>query len=75
MAVIIQFGCGFLSAMAISIPLIWRLGFGQVRHPLSIIGSISILLASAYNLMILHLVSFETLRKNLILCLKFLQSF
>ena len=46
----IQFGCGFLSAMAISIPLIWRLGFGQVRHPLSIIGSISILLASAYVL-------------------------
>ena len=46
----IQFGCGFLFAMAISIPLIWRLGFGQVRHPLSIIGSISILLASAYVL-------------------------
>ena len=43
----IQFGCRFLSAMAISIPLIWRLGFGQVRYPLSIIGSISILLASA----------------------------
>ena len=50
MVAAIQFGCGFLSAMAISIPLIWWLGFGQVRHSLSIIGSISILLASAYVL-------------------------
>ena len=43
-----QFGYGVLLGLLVSVPLTWRLGFGQVRHSLRIIGTTSILLASAY---------------------------
>ena len=47
---LLQLGYGILGAVLVSAPLIWRLGFGQVRHSLSIVGAVSILLANAYFL-------------------------
>ena len=45
---IIQIGHGVVGASLISGALIWKFGFGEIRHTLSIIGAISILVANLY---------------------------
>ncbi len=47
---IIQIGHGLAGASFISVALIWKFGFGEIRHTLSIIGAISILVANLYFL-------------------------
>jgi len=45
---IIQIGYGLVGAFLISVALIRKFGFGEIRHTLSIIGAISILVANLY---------------------------
>ena len=47
---IVQIGHGIVGASLISVVLIWKFGFGEIRHTLSIIGAISILVANLYFL-------------------------
>ena len=58
-----QFGYGVLLGLLVSVPLIWRLGFRQVRHSLRIIGATSILLASAYIFRSKGIIRFGNCRK------------